>query len=136
MALNFGMPYGFAEALAMKYGIMKQQADAQSASLNAAATLDTTKAKLLPGQVAADIGETQARTGNINETTKTVAPLAKSTIGLQGAQAGYYGAQTAQTTEQTVALKQNNKKRPFGLGLGGSGDNNYGFGGNGFSFGL
>jgi hypothetical protein len=37
---------------------------------------------------------------------------------------------------QTEGQKQLIKKRPFGLGLGGGDDNNYGFGGNGFSFGL
>jgi hypothetical protein len=133
--LNFGMPPGFAEALAMKYGIMKMQADAQSNALNSAANLDTVKAGLLPKQTNADIGETQARTANIAETTKTIAPESKARVGLLGAQTSNYDANTGYTTEQTVGLKQLNKKRPFGLGLGGSNDNNYGFGGYGFSFG-
>lgn len=134
--LNFGMPAGFAQALALKYGIMQQQANAQSKSLEAAANLDNTKANLLPGQAAADIAETGARTANINETTKTVAPESVARIGLMGAQTRNFDADAGYTTEQTTGLKQINKKRPFGLGLGGGSDSNYGFGGSGFSFGL
>lgn len=134
--LNFGMPPGFAQALALKYGILQQQANAQSKSLDAAANLDTVKAGLLPGQTAADIGETQARTANISETTKTIAPESTARVGLMGAQTKNYDANTGLTTVQTEGQKQLIKKRPFGLGMGGSNDNNYGFGGNGFSFGL
>jgi hypothetical protein len=135
MALSFGMPAGFAEALAMKYGIMQQQANTQAVATRAAANLDNTRASLLPSQSEADIAEARARAGNINETTKTVMPLALSTIGLQGTQSRLNTSQAGSVDEDIRSKKQLNTKRPFGLGLGGSNDNGYGFGGYGFSFG-
>lgn len=132
--LNFGMPAGFAEALAMKYGIMKMQADAQSNALNSSANLDSVKAGLLPRQTAADIGETQARTAGQLETNKFIGPLANSAIDLQKAQGSYYGAEAGSVGQDVITKKNINKQRGFGLGAGGSNDNNYGFGGYGFSF--
>jgi hypothetical protein len=134
--LQFGMPPGFAEALALKYGIMKQQADAQSKSLAAAANLDNVKADLLPKQTAGDLAEQAARTQGIGLTNQTILPESNARVGLLGAQTKNVGANTDLTNTQTEAQKQLIKKRPFGLGLGGSSDDSYGFGGNGFSFGL
>lgn len=89
----------FSSLLAQKYAIMQQQANADSTranagliSANSGANLDNVKAGLLPGESAANIAEQQARTGNINATTKYVGPLALSTIGLQRRQGQYYGA--------------------------------------------
>jgi hypothetical protein len=134
MALNFGMPYGFAEALAAKYGIMRMQADAQANALNAAANKDNVSARLMPGQTEAEIGETKARTAGLLEQNKTIVPLAISSIGLQGSQSKLYDSQAGVADQDIVRQKQLNKQRPYGLGLGGSSDNTYGFGGYGFSF--
>lgn len=133
MALEFGMPPGFAQALALKYGIMQMQANAQAKSLDAAANLDNTKADLLPGQARADIAETQARTQGIGLTNQTILPESQARVGLIGAQTKNTDASTGLVNEQTTAAKQLNKKSPYGLGFGGSNDNGYGFGGYGFS---
>lgn len=132
--LNFGMPPGFAEALAMKYGIMQMQAQAQAKSLASAANLDDVRAGLLPKQADADIAETQARTQGIGLTNQTILPESKARVGLIGVQTDLTKQQGLSAAQDVVSKTQMNKKRPFGLGLGGSGDDGYGFGGYGFSF--
>jgi len=132
--MMMGMPYGFAELLQKKYAIMAQQADAQTTSANAGANLDNVKARLMPGQVEAEIGRTKAETTNLGLTGRTIVPLATAQIGLMGSQAKNYDAQSDLTGAETVLKKQLGRKLPFGLGFGGSGDNNYGFGGMGFKF--
>ena len=138
--LNFGMPYGFADLLAKKYAILQQGADTQQLGTVAAAGLDNVRAKLLPGQTAADIAKTNAETANIGETTKFIAPLARSGIALQGAQGGLYKSQAAASDEETVGNKITNKETAFGilgrpggaqaprLGFGGFDLSKYGFG--------
>jgi hypothetical protein len=134
MALQFGMPEGFAQALALKYGIMQMQAQAQAKSLEAAANLDNTKADLLPKTTHADIAETNARTQGIGLTNQTILPESKARVGLLGSQTALIGSQAKGSDLDNVGKEQIVKKRPFGLGLGGSSDDSYGFGGYGFSF--
>lgn len=113
---NFGMPAaGFDALIAKKYALMQQQNDTQAIGTIAAAGLDNVRTKLLPGQTAADIAKTQAETGQIGATTKTIPLLANSTIKLQGLQGGYYGAQTRNTDETTTGLKIDNRESAYGL---------------------
>lgn len=72
-----GMPFGFAEALARKYQILQQEADAKTANAStntltgaAAANLDTVRGRLLPGQIASDIAKTNAETGLVGQQAK------------------------------------------------------------------
>lgn len=99
--LNFGMPAGFADALAEKYALMRMTATAQADSLGAAAGLDRVKTKLLPDQTAAEIGKVKAETGLIGENARMVRPLGMAQIGLQRSQAGNYDASSSLTNAQT-----------------------------------
>lgn len=93
MDLNFGMPYGFAQALAQKYAILKQNADAQTVTANSGAHLDDVRAGLLPAESAANVGLTKAQTAQTAETTKYVGPLAKANIFNTRAQGHLFGSQ-------------------------------------------
>ena len=81
-------------ALALKYGILGKQAEAQMIQAKAGANLDNTKAGLMPGQVEAEIGLTKAQTNNVNTTTQTIIPESRARVGLMGAQTeeGYANA--------------------------------------------
>ena len=103
-----GPEVDFNALLAQKYAILQQQANADTTragagllSAQAGANLDKVRAGLLPVESAANVAQTQAQTAGITEQNKFIAPLARSTIGVQGsqakqntAQAGYLGAQT------------------------------------------
>lgn len=105
-----GMPAGFAEALATKYGILRLQAQAQANALDSASNLDRVKADLLPGQTRADIGRTEAETANLNLTGRTILPESRARVGLVTGQTRNFGAQADNTDEQTVGLRQMNRK--------------------------
>lgn len=80
MALDFGMPTGFAQALATKYALLRQQANAQTKTANADANLTDVKAGLMPAESAATVGLTNAQARNTDETTKFIGPLAHANI--------------------------------------------------------
>lgn len=87
----FGFDFG--SALARKYDILQQNANteasrAASAGLEAGANANFTnvRAGLLPGQTAADINETKARTNQINVNANLAPGLA------QASEASSYGA--------------------------------------------
>ena len=101
MAIQFGMPDGFAALLQRKYDIMQQQADSQRTAVTAGANLDNVKAKLMPGESAANVAEAGARTTNLGLTGRTILPLA-------GAQIGLLGAQTRNTDAGTVGIGLDN----------------------------
>lgn len=68
--MAYGMPPGFADLIRQKYAILQQQADAGTTTANAnagaaaaAARLDTTRARLLPGESEANVGLTRAQAG-------------------------------------------------------------------------
>ena len=72
-----GMPSGFAEALARKYQILQQQADATTQNSattalvgGASVNLDNIKGRLLPGQISSDIAKTNAETGLVGQQAK------------------------------------------------------------------
>lgn len=118
MMLQFGMPGGFQALLDRKYAIMQQQADTARIGVDAAARLDNARATLLPGESEANIAESRARTTNLGLTGQTIVPLANSTIGLQSAQARGLDADTDLTRENTVTVRNANRRRPlssFGL---------------------
>lgn len=89
MDLSYGMPAGFGDLLAKKYALLQQGADASTRSAEAGANLEDVRAKLAPGESAAGIAKSNAETAGIKENTRFIAPLANSTIGLQGAQTGF-----------------------------------------------
>lgn len=87
MALNFGMPFGFQEALDRKYAIMAQEAAARSRAADAEANVNNTRAGLMPAESAANVGLTTAQAGlakantrSVDENTKFVKPLAEASI--------------------------------------------------------
>jgi hypothetical protein len=113
-----------------KYDLLQQNANADAlraqgfvTQANAQAGLDTVRAGLLPAESKANIGLTaaqaalaQANAANTDENTKFIAPLARSSIGLNSAQARNLGAETGFTTSRTTQLDQLNR-------LAGIGDN-------------
>lgn len=101
MAIQMGMPDGFAALIQRKYDIMQQQADSQRTAVTAGANLDNVKAKLMPGESAANVAESAARTTNLGLTGRTILPLA-------GAQIGLLGAQTRNTDAGTVGIGLDN----------------------------
>lgn len=117
---------GFGDMLAQKYNIMQQQANTQELGTTAEANLTNTRAGLLPGQTAAEIGLTQAQTKNVGAQAGEVAANAASARGLQSAEAaqGYagaahteagiplLGAQTQLTGAQTLGEAQLNSPAP------------------------
>jgi hypothetical protein len=87
----------FDHYLTRKYDILQQSADAEITRANAyglsagaSAGLDKIRAGLLPGQAASEIAYQGAQTAGLLESNKTIAPLARSQIGVQGAQGGLY----------------------------------------------
>ena len=81
------MPPGFADALARKYAILQQQADATTKNAattalvgGANAALDTTRNRLLPDQAAAEIAKTKADTGLVGEQAKYFGKTALANI--------------------------------------------------------
>jgi hypothetical protein len=104
--------------LGRKYDIQQQTANADTARAggfvtqsNAAAGLDLVRAGLLPAQTKADINLSAAQAAlaganarNVDETTKFVGPLAKSSIGLNAAQAGNQAADTTLTQARVRGL--------------------------------
>lgn len=101
----------FAALLGRKYDILQQDADTSRLGMRASANLNTVRAGLLPAESKAGIGLTTAQTAlaganarNVDETTKTIAPLANASIGLSGSQGRLYGAQA---TEQEQLTKVN-----------------------------
>lgn len=78
----------------------------QAIGINAAANLDNVKAKLMPGESAANIANTNATTGMIQKNTSWIDRLndlalrtGAAGIGETNARAGLLGAQTLQTRE-------------------------------------
>jgi hypothetical protein len=140
--MAWGMPPGFAAALAEKYAIMRIQAEAQKRSadagatldvaradalpiqtraqagaLDAAAGLDNVRAKLLPDQTAADIAVARANARNIEETTRYVGPLARANVGLLGSQGMNFRASARNTDAESDGIEQLNKRFGFRFGL-------------------
>jgi hypothetical protein len=117
-----GMPYGMADLLARKYAILQQGADSETMRAKATSealgrtsvaesNLDNVRAGLLPQQADAEVKRMLAEEARIREETKYVDDLAKSSIGLNSAnaynarqQGGLYGAQTTQTGQLTKML--------------------------------
>ncbi len=88
---------GFGQALADKYAILGQHADAATTSANAAMVGARAQANLSnanAGEVAANASSQRAQqaaqTGETKARTSTIEPLAQSTIGLQGRQGSYF----------------------------------------------
>lgn len=84
----------FNAALAMKYRIMQQEANAKSTdsqagliSAQSGANLANVRAGLLPAESASNIANQSAQTAGLTETNKYIGPLAQSQIGLQRANA-------------------------------------------------
>lgn len=104
--------------LGRKYDLMQQQADTQRLGMVADANLTNVKAGLLPAESKAQIGlmgsqgrlaeanatQSLAQARNIDETTKFVGPLARSSIGLNSAQARNINAE-ATGTENLVRMR-------------------------------
>lgn len=93
-----GMPDGFADALALKYAILQQQANSASQNADtqritglASANADNVRAGLLPGETAAQIGLTQAQIGLTAEQQKYygLEAKARAAAGYGSAAAGY-----------------------------------------------
>jgi hypothetical protein len=117
-----GMPYGMAGLLAQKYAILQQGADAETMRARATSealgrtsvaesNLDNVRAGLMPQQVNAEVKRMLAEEARIREETKYVDDLAKSSIGLNSAnaynarmQGGNYGADTAMKGQLTKML--------------------------------
>jgi hypothetical protein len=98
--LQFGMPYGFQQALDRKYAILAQDTAARANAANADANLTNVRAGLLPAESAANVGLTVAQTGqaraqthSIDENTKFVKPLAEASIFNTKAQGTLFGQQ-------------------------------------------
>jgi hypothetical protein len=106
--------------LSQKYRLLGQNAAADTTRANAAmvsaqggANLDNVRAGLLPAESKANIGLTNAQMGlananarNVDETTKFVGPLARSSIGVNTAQAGNLDADAAFTGQRTESAKR------------------------------
>lgn len=119
MALQIGMPEGFAALIQRKYDILQQQADSQRTAVTAGANLDNMKAKLMPAESAANVAESAARTTNLGLTGRTIVPLAQAQIGLMGAQTRNTDAGTVGIGLDNVSKAQLTRVRPrssFGLG--------------------
>jgi hypothetical protein len=100
--LQFGMPYGFQQALDRKYALIAQDTAARANAANADAGLTNVRAGLLPAESKANIGLTTAQTGlagaqtkSVNENTKFVKPLAEASIFNTKAQGTLFGQQAA-----------------------------------------
>lgn len=93
MALNFGMPFGFQEALDRKYAIMAQDTAARANAANAEANVNAVRAKLMPSESAANVGLTKAQTASVDENTKFIKPLAEASIFNSRAQGSLFGQQ-------------------------------------------
>lgn len=101
----------FQTALAQKYALMGQQANAQTTTANAGARLSDAQAGNVGAQtreVAANAAATRglqgAQTTETQERAGTIKPLAQSQIGLQTAQGGLLGAQTGETEARTATI--------------------------------
>lgn len=124
MQLNFGMPDGFAGLLAKKYDMMargidinQQDADTRKLTGTADAALTNTRAALLPTESAAQTGLVKAQTGQVQENTRFIAPLALGQIGLNMANYGNINAQTGMIGDQRKLIQQEGKQFPaFGFG--------------------
>src|SRR4051812_19962743 len=95
------MGVDFGALLDRKYNLLQQQADTQALGMRASAHLDDVRAGLLPAGSQANIDLNRAQTTltnanarNVDETTKTVAPLAAASIYNTRQQGSLYGAQT------------------------------------------
>lgn len=131
MGMDPGMPAGFADALAKKYAILQQQADAQSREANARAGLMAQQAQIVKPTAEATIGLDKANTAYRNKETSRYdevtdseiaakdayrAYMEKQTnnydrrtdseIGLQNAQADNYRATGRNTDAQTTGLQR------------------------------
>jgi hypothetical protein len=98
--LQFGMPYGFQEALDRKYALLAQDTASRAAAANADANLTNVRAGLLPAESKANIGLTGAQTGlagaqarSVDENTKFIKPLAQASLFNTKAQGALYGQQ-------------------------------------------
>ena len=118
-----GMPWGMQELLNRKYQIMEEQArtgqynaETNRTGVLADANLTGVKAGLLPKQTAADIARQQAEEARIREETKYVGDLAKSSIGLNAANAYNARAQGGLYGSQTETQGQLNKMLPRSYG--------------------
>lgn len=122
MTMQFGMPSGFSDLIAKKYAIMQQSTDQQGVAINAAANLDNVRAELMPTESAANVANTRAQTTNLGLTGRTILPLMRSQIGLQGAQVRGINADIGLTRANTTSVEQLTRRRPTSaLGfLGGS----------------
>lgn len=120
--------------LARKYAILGQEADAttQNAATNAltgkaAAALDATRTQLLPTESAAQVANTIANTNLLGEQAKVVGPESQARIGQMNAETAYTGTQNKVLTRQGLT--------PLSTLLGGSLDNVFPRGYNGYSLG-
>ena len=114
--------------LGRKYDLLGQNAAADTTraqagliSANAGANLDTVRAGLLPAESRANLGLTAAQAAlaaanaaQTQEQTRYVGPLARSSIGLNTAQAGNLGAETRFTGSRTSQLDQINQLLTIG----------------------
>lgn len=132
-----GMPYGMADLLARKYDIMQQQANAESLRASSIANLEGVRAKLLPGESAAQVnllgsqvGKTNADTASTIEQTKFVGPLANSEIAFKRTAGRQNLAQASNLDADTSTRSQLNRlfstdpdfrSRLFGGSEGGTG---------------
>lgn len=87
---------------------------ANRTSANAGAQLDTTRAKLLPGESAANIGQTNAQTDLLRETIKFYGPNAIADIALKNANAEQAKASGVLIGAQGAAQIYRNKKFKLG----------------------
>jgi hypothetical protein len=100
--------------LRQKYALLKQQADAttknaetQRIAGEAAALVDTTKARLMPKESREALLKSAAERNLIDQQAAVVQPTALANIGLTNAQAGLVGEQTtAQRIDNTPLSKR------------------------------
>jgi hypothetical protein len=83
--------------LVNKYHILGINAQSEALRAQSEATLNSARAAAIPGESAATIAATRAGAYKTGQEGNQVAPLARSEIGLRGAQAGYSGALAKQT---------------------------------------
>jgi hypothetical protein len=115
--------------LGRKYDLLGQNAAADTTraqagliSANAGANFDAVRAGLLPAESKSNIGLQAAQAGlaaanarNTDETTKYIAPLARSSIGLNSAQSKNLGAEAAFTGSRATSVDQVNR---LGINIG------------------
>lgn len=96
-----GMPPGFAEALAQKYAILQQQANAQSREANARAGLMAEQAKIVAPTAQATIGVDNANAAYRNKETSRYDEVTDSEIAAKDAYRAYMDKQTANYDRRT-----------------------------------